>query len=212
MYSETHLVANLLREHNLKSVLDIGANIGDYSSSLKASNPELDILMLEANDSCEDDLRRIGIPYLIKCLGESEKEVKLFKDKNNPKSTGTSYKLELTDFFSTDNFLIVKTETLDSVILKNYGHQKTFDFLKLDTQGSEKEILQGGPVTTKNAQFIQLELSLIPWNENSPLKDEMVEYMSSLGFQEYLYLNTNYAWEKPSSENIIFKNIIKEIK
>jgi FkbM family methyltransferase len=206
VYDETSLVIGLINQNNIKSVLDIGANIGDYSKSLKTFDPNLDIFMLEANESCDDDLKRSGIPYSIKCLSDTEKEVKLFKDKNNPKSTGTSYKLELTDYFSDDNYVIIKSETLDSFLLNHFGFQKFFDFVKMDTQGSEKDIITGGQNTIKNAKFVQLEVSLIPWNKGGPLKEEMMEYMNSIGFVQHLYLSTNYANGKPCSENIVFKN------
>jgi FkbM family methyltransferase len=199
--------SDLIRLFNLKSVLDIGANVGNYSSDLKKIYPNLYFFMIEANINCQEELAKTNIDYIIKCLSNSKKQVKLYQDKMNLKSTGVSYKLELhTNLFSEDIFSLVDADCLDSVLFNHFNYQRYFDFVKIDTQGTEKEIIEGGLLTIQNAKFIELEVSLIEWNKGSPLKNEIVDFMESINYDIYLQLDTLYAYGNPVQENIIFKN------
>ena len=64
------------------------------------------------------------------------------------------------------------TYTLDELY---DGYTATFDLVKLDTQGSEIDILNGGSHMIKNTTAIIVEVSHVEYNENAPLVDEVKE-------------------------------------
>jgi hypothetical protein len=76
----------------------------------------------------------------------------------------------------------VKTNTLDNVINDKFDGYPLFDFIKMDTQGSELDILQGGRETIKKCRFLLVEVSIKPYNRLAPLAKEVDDYIVNLGF------------------------------
>ena len=75
----------------------------------------------------------------------------------------------------------LEAQSLDYLIeTKGFGFP---DVIKLDIQGGELEALRGAPRALANAQFVQLEFSLIPFQKDIPLLDEIVVFMSKAGFR-----------------------------
>lgn len=86
------------------------------------------------------------------------------------------------------NRIKVKCNTLDNV-LNNLNIN--FHFLKLDTQGSEFQVLQGANnFLLNNCIGIQAELFNIPMYKNIKLKREIIEYILSYDFRILKHLST----------------------
>lgn len=81
----------------------------------------------------------------------------------------------------------VETELLDSVFAKRYGKDKNFgEFLKVDTQGSEFEILKGAKkVLTENTIALVCEVSFFEIYQGQKLFSDVEAYLRSLGFSFY---------------------------
>jgi protein O-GlcNAc transferase len=62
------------------------------------------------------------------------------------------------------------------------------DFLKLDTQGSELEILAHAPRTLERCLVIQTEVEFVPLYENQPLFAEVDQLLRSRGFMFHRFL------------------------
>lgn len=191
-------VINLIKEQNLRSMLDIGANLGTYSFAIKNYVPELEIFMIEANPFCDGFLKKTGIPYEIVCLSDSEKEVEFYIQDGNFVGTGASYYLEKTDAFANKNFTKMNTKMLDDVVTQ------TYDLIKMDTQGSELDIMRGGKKTIDAAKYVLLETSLIEYNENAPLKEDIFNYMSNVGLKPYKKVEDHYMNGTLIQEDWIF--------
>jgi FkbM family methyltransferase len=191
-------VIDLIKEQNLKSMLDIGANLGSFSYVIKNYVPDLEIMMIEANPFCDGFLKRINIPYQIVCLSDSEREVNFFLEDKNFVGTGASYYLEKTQAYAGKNFTKMNTKKLDDVV------SQTYDFIKIDTQGSELDIMKGGKKTIDAAKYVLIETSIIEYNENAPLKEEIVNYMSSIGFNLFKKIEDHYMENKLIQEDWIF--------
>lgn len=57
--------------------------------------------------------------------------------------------------------------------------------IKLDTQGSEIEILKGASKTIHKAEVILMEISLIDIYKNVPLMKDVLNFLDDKGFQIY---------------------------
>jgi FkbM family methyltransferase len=68
-------------------------------------------------------------------------------------------------------------------IAPHYSHPDSVLFIKIDTQGYEDRVLQGGHDLLEKAIGVQLELSLVPLYEGQCLYDEMIARLKSLGFE-----------------------------
>ena len=95
-------------------------------------------------------------------------------------ATGNSIYRELTPYYDNEaTNLIVKKQ---GVMLDKLFPDETFDLIKMDIQGAELDAIRGGIKICKKAKGILLEVALKEYNSSSPLHDEVVEYMESIGF------------------------------
>jgi FkbM family methyltransferase len=79
--------------------------------------------------------------------------------------------------------LNLDTLTLDQVVQREAGKVPPPNFLSLDTQGSELEILQGATDTIDNSVVaIMSEVEFIPVYKDQPLFGDIVAYLASRGF------------------------------
>lgn len=200
------------------SILDIGANIGQFYNESKLFFPNAYFYLIEGNQNCESSLKSLGVEYIICLLSDTEKEVDFYVRKSEPLCTGNSIYRENTSFYSDDQIIIEKKRTKKlSDILEN----RTFDLIKIDVQGSEIDIINGGIDVVKKSKGVLMEVSLTEYNKNSPTRNFVYQFMQNLGFspvdiianinhpithelvqQDVLFLNTQY--EKNITNNISF--------
>ena len=161
-------------------ILDIGANVGQFHTLAQQTFPDSYIFSIEASEECEPYLKQITNNYYIGLLTRDESEYDFYSRKDCPTGTGNSIYRELTDFYSDDKLDVQRKVgvRLDSL----FENESEFDLIKIDTQGSELDIIQGGRGLCDKAKGILLEVSLTQYNENSPLYDEVISYMKSIGF------------------------------
>lgn len=195
---------DFLKERDVKSILDIGANVGNFSMMMRHILPDVYLYMIEANPFCDGILKKTQIPYSIACLSNEEKDVQFYFQDGNMIGTGSSYYLENTNYFSMKNYSWFTTQTLDSVLERDCPNT-IFDFVKMDTQGSELDIMKGGQKTISNVKYVLLEISLIPYNIGAPLKEEVMEYMKSIGFVPIQKIDESYMDGKLIQEDWIFE-------
>ena len=115
-------------------------------------------------------------------MAKDNTDYTFYKRKNDPTSTGNSIYKELTHFFSDDQLDIIKATGIKLDDL--FDNESEFDLIKIDTQGSELDIIEGGLNLCNKAKGILLEVSLTQYNENAPLYDEVISYMESIGFEK----------------------------
>ena len=195
----------LFRHISPKRALDIGAHVGNFTKELYYRFPECRIVMIEANKNCEPHLRLLGKPYEIVALSDKNGTAELHMEDGNPIGTGSSLYKENTQWYTQGNTQTVITKRLDDC---NYFDGKHPDFIKMDVQGSELDIIKGGENTIKNATFVLMETSLLEYNQGAPLIDAIVEKMVDLQFcmvdiVEYHQLENGLIFQL----DILFKNL-----
>lgn len=168
-----------------KTALDVGAAWGQWSFTLKKVYPELVITQVEPDDRAYGVLNQVnahlGITELYKValshhLGTAEFHRTPGHD---IKSVGNgSLNREITGWGDMMETVQVPLETLEHL----FG-ERSFDLIKMDTQGTEWDIIHGGLPLIKRAHFVQLELSLAEYNKGDRLFHEYVGLMADLGFR-----------------------------
>ncbi len=185
-----------LKKLDIKSCIDIGAHIGEFYSSARHNlnlNPK-NCLLIEANKHCEYNLTSFNVEYKIVMLSDIKKVIPYYRAKHDTKCTGNSYYRELTTHFRDENIEmeLIETDTLDNIT------SRSFDLIKIDTQGSEIDILKGGLRTLSNAKAVILETSVIAFNKGAPLQEEVIAFMKQYGFNKTDILDENII----SNQNI----------
>ncbi len=159
-------------------VVDIGAYEGYWTRGFLEVYPSVNILMLEAQASKEEKLKKVcndfnTVQYHISLLSpEDGKEFSFIESE-----TASHVTSEMSEGTKK-----MKGESLDGILERK---QLPFpDFLKLDVQGFELEVLKGADKTLAHAEFCLLEVSLLDL-DGSPIILEMMNYMHTKGFQAY---------------------------
>ena len=71
-------------------------------------------------------------------------------------------------------------KTLDTVV-RERGFPKP-DFIKIDVQGAEQDVIRGALETMKSVQHLIVEMQCVHYNEGAPLVGETLPFIESLGF------------------------------
>jgi FkbM family methyltransferase len=166
-----------------RTVIDVGAWIGDWTEHVHAIFPDASFLMVEANPGKRARLEKIAaqlgpsVHLRMALLGrESRDDVPFYA-----MEAGSSVLPENTGFERAR--LTLPMTTLDEV--SGASTLEAPVLLKLDVQGYELEVLRGGPLTLARSEVVLLEVSLLEYNQGAPLMHEVVAFMNAAGFVPY---------------------------
>lgn len=162
-----------------KSILDIGANVGQFYHQCKNIFSESSFFLIEGNKYCEPALRDLNVEYFIGLFSDKIKNVSYFVRKSELRCTGNSIYREKTNFFNDNDIDILNEQTYT---LDLFFKDKYFDLIKIDVQGSELDIIKGGINIIKKARGVILEMSIEEFNTDAPLYNDVLKFMESLGF------------------------------
>ena len=162
-------------------ILDIGANVGQFRTQALSTWPGSYIFSIEASDACEPYLKKLTDDYIICLLARDRSKYDFYTRKSDPTCTGNSIYRELTEFYSDDQLNIIKKDgiKLDDLLNKD----STYDLIKVDTQGSELDVIEGGKEICKKAKAMLLEVSFNEYNKDAPLSEEVINYMKDFKFK-----------------------------
>lgn len=201
----------LFQKYDISGALDIGANIGQYAINIHSLFPSVKILSIEANPECsailETNLGGVSeIEYIISCLSDIKKETIFYGTTKNPICTGNSLYRENTEHYSDEKIIKskIQTETLDE-LLNRTDRMGKYQFMKLDTQGSELDILKGATETLKYIKFIVVETSIVEYTIGSPLQTEIVSYLQNCGFYMLNSVEEHYHEGKLIQQDLLFE-------
>jgi len=187
------------------SILDIGANTGQFYREISQIFPNAYFFLIEGNDGCEIPLQSIGVDYSIAMLSDCEKIVKYYIRDGEPLCTGNSIYKENSAFYDEDKIIVVEkdTKTLPQVL-----NGKLFDLIKIDVQGSELDIIKGGLDIIKSSKGVLMEVSLVEFNHGAPTKKEVIDFMEDIGFEPVeIIANINHPmFHTLIQEDILFLN------
>jgi FkbM family methyltransferase len=180
-------LVQFLRSRSVNLVLDVGANEGQFAQEIRFRGYEGKIIsfepvadtfeLLQQNSASDKDwaCRRLA-------LGDKAGTVEI----NVSKNTAMSSIVNQTDvgrnsIYDTDVVRVetVQVETLDAVFSEVSDRRA---FLKIDTQGFEQNVLNGGKHVLPFLLGVQLELPLVHLYQGTWKFDEAIRFMREAGF------------------------------
>ena len=208
-YKPTEIYFNLfgrLRGYDLiiKKALDIGCNEGAWAKRLKTVYPEAEITMIDTIDSFKKECEQYG-KFIQACVGEKEDE-KIFYFSTDPMdSRGGSLYIE-------NSNVPWNTKKVQTKALKDIVPNEKFDYIKIDVQGEELDIIRGSLELFQSTKWVQLECPVFENNKGAPKFAQVTSYMINLGFSIFDIENVYYN-AKLMSVDFLFcnKNLPKQI-
>lgn len=162
-----------------RALLDVGANVGDFSRDFLQVFPDCVPTLVEPNPFCEEALA--GLPFERHMVAASDLagEAELFLSKGWLQSTGASLYRENSHYFTDD---LTIRQTVPKARIDDLLAGRRFDFVKIDTQGSELDVLRGGETVLRQADYILLEISVVEFNAGAPPAERIFAQLASMGF------------------------------
>jgi len=96
------------------------------------------------------------------------------------------------------NFCVVNTETVQTKRLDDVEECPPIDFVKLDVQGSELDILRHGVETLSNVSVIQSEVEFVPVYKDQPLFGDIQVFLRDQGFHLHKFIDVAGRCFRPS--------------
>jgi FkbM family methyltransferase len=173
-----HSVLKNLVSHGLKIniVYDIGAHKGRWTKQHASLLPNANFYLFEANKEHAEKLKSRGYRTFIGVLSSDGEPAKFYKKAG----TGDSLYRENTPAYSEDSFEVVTTRTLSQVAISENLPKP--DFIKLDVQGAEIDILKGAGELLDSCSLLLAECPIVPYNLGAPELNEYLTYFKSKGF------------------------------
>jgi FkbM family methyltransferase len=162
----------------IDTVYDIGACKGKWSSDMKTETLiSSEFFLFEANPNYDSILKNTGFRYFNTVLSNPGRTT---VDFYNGTDTGDSYYKETTKWYDGKRSIKLPCTTLDNIV-QTYKLPKP-DFIKIDTQGSELDILSGAVDTISDVKLIYTECPIIQYNTGSPGIQEYLNFFKKLNF------------------------------
>lgn len=169
---------------NVNNIAHIGANLGQEFSTYNEIFPNSHVYLIEPQNILFKELEKnfknnSKITLINKALGNTVGKVKL-----NSSPTNKSAASILDPYLHKDIHPEVIFEGSEVVSIDKYKNLnlKNVNFLNIDTQGFELEILRGMEEEINNIKYIQTEINNIQLYKNIPLLKDIDKFLNNAGF------------------------------
>lgn len=170
-----------------KVIYDIGACVLHWTNPAKSIWPAADFTVFEAMNETEFLYKEAGLKYNLGILSATDGiEIPFYQNTEHPGGNSyyrenVAYSPDAAFLFDDSHVVIKKTMTLDAVVAAK-GFPAP-DFIKMDVQGAEMDVLQGAQETLKSCNNLILELQHVEYNTGAPLREEVIAYLETIGFR-----------------------------
>jgi FkbM family methyltransferase len=180
----------IIHHYKFDLVFDVGANTGQYARELRVLGYRGAIIsfeplsrafkVLEKNAEADAEWQAFNC-----AIGDADEQATINISENQV--SNSIFDLHDIGIEASPESRYVGKETvqvkrLDSVFPDFYnGNQQVF--LKIDTQGYEKNVLEGGLDALQHVTGLQMEMSLFPVYRDAELFNEMLKYINDKGFR-----------------------------
>jgi FkbM family methyltransferase len=185
-------IRKLIEELEISIILDVGANIGQFGKSMRDLGYAGIIISFEPVTAAFSKLKTAArldpnwkiLNFALGVANETRKinvmKSSVFSSFNKPSSSETSQFTQENSVMETEN---VQVRRLDEVIgdLGLRGKLKNC-FLKSDTQGFDRNVLNGLGSYLNEVCLLQLEMSVVPIYENTIGMLDMIRYLQDRSF------------------------------
>ena len=179
----------VMRDHlkfTPKVVYDVGSCVLHWTNEAQRIWPEAEFVVFEAMDAAEFLYKERNLKYQMGVFSNQDgKEVAFYQNDYHP--GGNSYYKEneeinpdTVNFFNESNRRVLTTITLNTAVKNN--NFPIPDLVKMDVQGAELDVLQGASDILPHVKHVILELQRVEYNKGAPLRETVIEYMDSIGF------------------------------
>jgi FkbM family methyltransferase len=183
----------MLTVNEIDLVLDVGANVGQYTTQLFEIGYQGKVISFEPLSSAYEQLlissqNNSNWEVAERCaIGNFDGEIEINISGNSESSSVLNILPAHIDAAKKSAYVgseLVKIYRLDGLIQSRLTEFQA-PFLKIDTQGYEDRVLQGASAILPQIKGLYLEMSLVPLYEDQLLFEDMLDKIKNMGFSLY---------------------------
>lgn len=183
-----HRLSRTLEHASIDTVLDVGANVGQFSKLLRAAGYSGQIISAEPLSDAFKKLERRArgdkLWHTVQAaVGAEPGRTEINVSANSYSSS--LLPMTATHLAADPRSAVIGTEEVDVVtvadLVAKFDVVPKCSLLKIDTQGFEQEVLDGAGALLDEFAAIQLELSFVELYEGQRLFDDLVDDLSRRG-------------------------------
>ena len=195
-----------LKGMNIRTVLDIGANTGQFASQFHRLLPDARLYSFEPLEDCYNALlKRMGRVSKFQAfnfaLGDKNGQAQICRNDYTPSSSLLSMDelhkraFPFTEHATTQEIEIRRLDDiLDELdIVENV-------LVKIDVQGTEDKVIMGGEQLLSRASVLIVETSFKPLYKDQPLFDGIYDLLRERGFE---YAGSEHTIRNPNDGSIL---------
>lgn len=184
---------------NIRTVIDIGANVGNFSKEMRNRFPDAHIYAFEPLPDCFATIRERfandkNCTLFPVALGDNAGESMIERSSFHPSSS-------LLHMSTLHKKIYPKTKDLTQETIQLARLDDLVDasllaetiLTKIDVQGFEDKVIRGGKNVLSRSSLIIVETSFIPLYENQPLFGDIHNILTPLGFSYYGDMGRHYS-------------------
>ena len=181
-------------------VYDVGAHNGSWTKQVSRILKSADFYLFEPNTNHNFLLENTGFKYFNDVLSDQTKTIEWF----GVGGLGDSYFKESSPLFENVPYKEIVTNTLNRYIQD--FQLPVPHLLKIDTQGSELDIIAGSSDFIGLVKYVLLECPLIEYNFGAPNIQNYLFTMQNLGFRPIDVTEVHYVNNMSVQIDIAFVN------
>jgi FkbM family methyltransferase len=186
--SQPDLFNWLKNNHSIQTIVDIGANDGAFGKFLTRYFNASVIYAFEPLPFCIPLIekqygRKHNLKIFNMALSDYHGDEVLYLNSYHPASSLLRVsEISKNEFPQTrkESPIEVKVRTLDAILCEENLRRDIL--IKLDVQGMEDKVIEGGKAIFSIAKFVLVEMSFVPIYENQPLFETVNKLLTDLGF------------------------------
>jgi FkbM family methyltransferase len=195
--SEVAQMQCLFAHHSVDLVLDVGANIGQYTQFLREFGYSGRIVSFEPLSSAYSQLKLLSEKDPLwevaprTAIGNIDGKIEINISANSQSSSVLDLLDSHLNISPNSAYIgseIVDMKRLDTVADNYIKNNDDSIFLKMDVQGFEMQVLEGATKTLPKIQGVQMELSLVPLYDKQILFRDILEKMNELNYCLYGFM------------------------
>lgn len=183
-------LGKLLNLHRIDLVVDVGANVGQFAQKVRGSGYARRIISVEPLAAAFAELELLAArdaewQAVNVALGDRVGTASINVAGNSASSSLLPMSGQHVAAAPHSAYVgneQVKVETLDNLIA-GYAPGQKRPLIKIDSQGYEGPVLDGGSTTLRYAQGVLIEMSLVALYEGQLLFSEVLNRLLGLGFE-----------------------------
>lgn len=201
------VIANRLKQLGIEfqTIIDVGANQGQFSVAISKLFPSAKIICIEADDKVIKKLKKninnLNFQIINSAVGNYCGYAKFNVNNDSQVSSLLELGSERIKYYPKSHVLNKKEIRINKLdnLLKKIQINRT-SLLKIDVQGYELNVLKGAKSSLKKIDWCLIEIALANLYEDEPSIEEIILFMNKLSFKFHSILNYHLS---PDGKKII---------